>query len=212
MPCPLSSPIVPVRLSRLVAHLELDRGRRPPNNPHLYVAVHFMSWPLTTATALPLLPAHTCIPRAPHSPSHRVAQEAGIMAGTISYARDEPSFSRKATNGLANDECLQTSQKSRVRVPNEECPATRSDPETEQFVEFYYNTFDNNRQQLASLYVRTTANELAHNEERKLTDTTQRDDSMLTFEQTPTQGVASIVTKLTVRRYTPWDEEVDKRR
>ncbi|KAK4493763.1 hypothetical protein PRZ48_014948 [Zasmidium cellare] len=45
-----------------------------------------------------------------------------------------------------------------------------------QFVQFYYQTFDQNRQQLASLY---------------------REDSMLTFEQSPTQGVGAIVTKLT---------------
>lgn len=45
----------------------------------------------------------------------------------------------------------------------------------EQFVEFYYKTFDGDRAQLASLY---------------------GPDSMLTFEANPCQGVASIVSKL----------------
>ncbi|EUC42760.1 hypothetical protein COCMIDRAFT_7720 [Bipolaris oryzae ATCC 44560] len=45
----------------------------------------------------------------------------------------------------------------------------------EQFVQFYYETFDKNRAGLASLY---------------------REPSMLTFEQTPTQGSAAIVEKL----------------
>ncbi|KAL9112161.1 MAG: hypothetical protein Q9227_003538 [Pyrenula ochraceoflavens] len=44
-----------------------------------------------------------------------------------------------------------------------------------QFVEFYYKTFDSDRQQLASLY---------------------RDASMLTFEANPVQGSAGIVQKL----------------
>ncbi|KAJ3500763.1 hypothetical protein NLJ89_g9645 [Agrocybe chaxingu] len=44
-----------------------------------------------------------------------------------------------------------------------------------QFVDFYYSTFDSNRAGLAPLY---------------------RDHSMLTFEGTPTQGVASIKEKL----------------
>ncbi|KJK64945.1 NTF2 like protein [Aspergillus parasiticus SU-1] len=44
------------------------------------------------------------------------------------------------------------------------------------FVEFYYNTFDQNREQLAALY---------------------RDQSMLTFETSSVQGVANINEKLT---------------
>ncbi|KAE8360660.1 hypothetical protein BDV27DRAFT_37354 [Aspergillus caelatus] len=46
----------------------------------------------------------------------------------------------------------------------------------EQFVQFYYNTFDANRAQLAGLY---------------------RDNSMLTFETDSILGVTSIVEKLT---------------
>ncbi|KAE9968803.1 Nuclear transport factor 2 [Venturia inaequalis] len=45
----------------------------------------------------------------------------------------------------------------------------------QQFVEFYYNTFDQDRQKLAALY---------------------RDHSMLTFETTAIQGTAGIVEKL----------------
>ncbi|KZF22484.1 putative nuclear transport factor NTF-2 [Xylona heveae TC161] len=45
----------------------------------------------------------------------------------------------------------------------------------DQFVQFYYQTFDENRQNLATLY---------------------RDNSMLTFENTPIQGAAGIVEKL----------------
>ncbi|KAL4800502.1 putative nuclear transport factor NTF-2 [Aspergillus venezuelensis] len=46
----------------------------------------------------------------------------------------------------------------------------------QQFVNFYYQTFDSNRAGLAGLY---------------------RDESMLTFETSATQGAASIVEKLT---------------
>ncbi|RMJ24159.1 nuclear transport factor [Aspergillus sp. HF37] len=46
----------------------------------------------------------------------------------------------------------------------------------EQFVQFYYNTFDADRQNLAGLY---------------------REHSMLTFETTSIQGVAGIIEKLT---------------
>ncbi|KAF3387666.1 Nuclear transport factor 2 [Penicillium rolfsii] len=46
----------------------------------------------------------------------------------------------------------------------------------EQFVEFYYQTFDTNRAGLAGLY---------------------RDESMLTFENSPVQGTAGITEKLT---------------
>jgi len=45
-----------------------------------------------------------------------------------------------------------------------------------QFTSFYYQTFDSDRKQLASLY---------------------RDSSMLTFEGTPISGVTAIVEKLT---------------
>ncbi|USP74023.1 hypothetical protein yc1106_01297 [Curvularia clavata] len=45
----------------------------------------------------------------------------------------------------------------------------------QQFVQFYYETFDKNRAGLASLY---------------------KESSMLTFEQQPTQGSAAIVEKL----------------
>ena len=53
----------------------------------------------------------------------------------------------------------------------------RADPCAEQFVEFYYKTFDANRSQLASLY---------------------GPDSMLTFEAAPLSGAANIVQKLVV--------------
>ncbi|EAW09625.1 nuclear transport factor 2 family protein [Aspergillus clavatus NRRL 1] len=46
----------------------------------------------------------------------------------------------------------------------------------QQFVQFYYQTFDSNRQSLAGLY---------------------RDQSMLTFETSSVQGVAGIIEKLT---------------
>ncbi|KAI9044413.1 nuclear transport factor 2 family protein [Aspergillus affinis] len=46
----------------------------------------------------------------------------------------------------------------------------------QQFVQFYYQTFDSDRQTLAGLY---------------------RDQSMLTFETSSTQGVANILEKLT---------------
>ncbi|MCJ1291479.1 Nuclear transport factor 2 [Xylographa carneopallida] len=46
----------------------------------------------------------------------------------------------------------------------------------QQFVEFYYQTFDQNRQNLAALY---------------------RDHSMLTFETAAVQGVTGIIEKLT---------------
>jgi len=46
----------------------------------------------------------------------------------------------------------------------------------EQFVKFYYETFDNNRSALAALY---------------------KENSMLTFENSPTQGTQLILEKLT---------------
>lgn len=48
----------------------------------------------------------------------------------------------------------------------------------EQFVDFYYKTFDADRSQLANLY---------------------GPDSMLTFEASPHQGVGNIIQKLQVR-------------
>ncbi|KAI9874410.1 MAG: Nuclear transport factor 2, partial [Pleopsidium flavum] len=51
-----------------------------------------------------------------------------------------------------------------------------SDGPKEQFTQFYYKTFDENRQALAALY---------------------RDNSMLTFENSAVQGVSTIIEKLT---------------
>lgn len=50
---------------------------------------------------------------------------------------------------------------------------------SEQFTEYYYKTFDSDRSALAPLY---------------------RENSMLTFEQSPFLGVANIVQKLSVRQ------------
>ncbi|KAI9454299.1 hypothetical protein BJY52DRAFT_1285103 [Lactarius psammicola] len=50
-----------------------------------------------------------------------------------------------------------------------------------QFTDFYYNTFDSNRANLAPLY---------------------RDTSMLTFEGTPIQGTSGIIEKLTSLPFT----------
>lgn len=50
----------------------------------------------------------------------------------------------------------------------------------EQFTEYYYKTFDSDRSQLAPLY---------------------RENSMLTFEQSPFLGVANIVQKLSVQSH-----------
>ena len=57
------------------------------------------------------------------------------------------------------------------------CKRATADTCAEQFVEFYYKTFDSDRSQLASLY---------------------GDDSMLTFEAAPLSGAANIVQKLVV--------------
>ncbi|KAL9631703.1 MAG: hypothetical protein Q9164_005743 [Protoblastenia rupestris] len=56
---------------------------------------------------------------------------------------------------------------------------TAAKGKTEQFTEFYYKTFDENRSNLTALY---------------------RDNSMLTFETTAIQGANPIIEKLTVRR------------
>ncbi|KAJ6115777.1 hypothetical protein N7523_006194 [Penicillium sp. IBT 18751x] len=56
----------------------------------------------------------------------------------------------------------------------------------QQFVEFYYQTFDTNRAGLAPLYL-DTDDKFAHK---------QRDQSMLTFETSSVQGTAAIVEKL----------------
>ncbi|KAI4166163.1 MAG: hypothetical protein LQ342_000049 [Letrouitia transgressa] len=69
----------------------------------------------------------------------------------------------------------------------------------QQFTEFYYNTFDENRQQLAALYVHLPIPPLsitplpiilAHMP-------VQRDQSMLTFETAAIQGTSGILEKLT---------------
>ena len=70
----------------------------------------------------------------------------------------------------------------------------------ELFTDFYYKTFDENRQSLAALYVRAS---LASRclPSRSITDhgpDTQRDNSMLTFEASAVLGVAAITEKLTV--------------
>ncbi|KIW08308.1 nuclear transport factor 2 [Verruconis gallopava] len=51
----------------------------------------------------------------------------------------------------------------------------------QQFVQFYYQTFDENRSNLAGLY---------------------KDHSMMTFENSPHQGVAAIIEKLTSLSFT----------
>jgi len=53
--------------------------------------------------------------------------------------------------------------------------ATNFEEVAKQFIEFYYNTFDNDRKQLVPLY---------------------RENSMLTFESTSSLGVSAIVEKL----------------
>ncbi|KAJ4546469.1 Nuclear transport factor 2 [Exophiala dermatitidis] len=60
----------------------------------------------------------------------------------------------------------------------------------QQFVEFYYKTFDTDRAQLAALYVCTTPARCG-----KIA--AQRNNSMLTFEKDPFQGTQSILEKLT---------------
>ncbi|TKX26363.1 hypothetical protein C1H76_1325 [Elsinoe australis] len=57
----------------------------------------------------------------------------------------------------------------------------------QQFTEFYYKTFDTNREQLLPLY---------------------RDHSMLTFENAPTQGGAAIIEKLTSLPFSKVQHEV----
>ncbi|KAL9034577.1 MAG: hypothetical protein Q9214_006984, partial [Letrouitia sp. 1 TL-2023] len=61
-----------------------------------------------------------------------------------------------------------------LRPPPKLKPTLTENPE--QFTEFYYNTFDQNREQLAALY---------------------RDQSMLTFETAAVQGTSGILEKLT---------------
>lgn len=58
--------------------------------------------------------------------------------------------------------------------------AAGTDHRAEQFVEYYYKTFDSDRTALAPLYGQ---------------------DSMLTFEAAPLQGVSNIVQKLVVRHH-----------
>ncbi|GAB7345764.1 hypothetical protein MBLNU457_4032t1 [Dothideomycetes sp. NU457] len=57
----------------------------------------------------------------------------------------------------------------------------------QQFTEFYYKTFDSNREQLLPLY---------------------KDHSMLTFENSPTQGAAAIIEKLVGLPFTKVQHEV----
>lgn len=64
-------------------------------------------------------------------------------------------------------------------------------------MEYYYKTFDSDRNQLAPLYVCGTPK--LGEESVRLTRLEQRNDSMLTFEGAPCQGVAQIVEKLQVR-------------
>ncbi|EXJ94511.1 nuclear transport factor 2 [Capronia coronata CBS 617.96] len=63
-----------------------------------------------------------------------------------------------------------------------------SDDVPEQFVEFYYKTFDGDRAQLAALY---------------------RNNSMLTFEKDPFQGTQSILEKLTNLPFAKVQHRVD---
>lgn len=85
---------------------------------------------------------------------------------------------------------------------------------TEQFVEFYYQTFDGNRAGLTPLYVSAPFQlpsprsidteptiDLYEEFEHMLIGIGcgQRDQSMLTFETSSVQGAAAITEKLTVR-------------
>lgn len=64
-----------------------------------------------------------------------------------------------------------------------------------QFTDFYYHTFDTNRNNLAPLYVRPPKEK---NVIRVDLTTLQRPTSMLTFEQAQILGGPNIVEKLTV--------------
>ncbi|KAJ5750045.1 hypothetical protein N7533_007073 [Penicillium manginii] len=66
---------------------------------------------------------------------------------------------------------------------------------SQQFVEFYYQTFDSNRSGLAPLYVRPYTPPCARREPPTAMDI--RDQSMLTFETSSVQGTAGILEKLT---------------
>jgi Nuclear transport factor 2 (NTF2) domain len=64
----------------------------------------------------------------------------------------------------------------------------------QQFVEFYYNTFDNSRPSLANLYVCTQAHHFVYTANNR-----QREGSMLTFENSSVQGAPNIIEKLNVQ-------------
>ena len=66
----------------------------------------------------------------------------------------------------------------------------------EQFTQFYYNTFDQNRTDLAALYVCQNRMRFLENILKKIFE--QREQSMLTFETTALQGVSAIIEKLKV--------------
>lgn len=67
----------------------------------------------------------------------------------------------------------------------------------EQFTEFYYKTFDEDRKNLAALYVGNLR--IGRGFGLRLTLSLQRDNSMLTFESAAVGGAAGIVEKLVVR-------------
>ena len=83
----------------------------------------------------------------------------------------------------------------------------------QQFTSFYYATFDSNRSNLASLYVRpfpfppplirSLIADLSLPPSSVITcSPPKRDGSMLTFEGSPYQGVGPIIEKLTVNPFT----------
>jgi hypothetical protein len=66
----------------------------------------------------------------------------------------------------------------------------------EQFTDFYYKTFDEDRQNLAALYVGIDG--ACWHKCLRLTCHAKRDNSMLTFETAAIAGAAGIVEKLVV--------------
>lgn len=68
---------------------------------------------------------------------------------------------------------------------------------TEQFTQFYYKTFDENRSALGALYVWNTFSTRKLSQSLTSRDV-QKEQSMLTFENSPTQGTAAIAEKLVV--------------
>ncbi|KAL8732869.1 MAG: hypothetical protein Q9166_002470 [cf. Caloplaca sp. 2 TL-2023] len=63
----------------------------------------------------------------------------------------------------------------------------------QQFTQFYYTTFDENRSNLAALYLFSIR---MKNTQLMKSDLQQRDQSMLTFESASVQGTSGIVDKL----------------